>query len=141
MPKLIIVGVDGNAPAEQAARIAADLARATSSGLHVVCAYGREEVAEIELDGPGTARVSIAEESADIAARTASTLGEGIEHVTSAAIQGRPAEVLVAEAERLEATLIVTGNKRAQGPGRLLGSIAAAVTHHAPCDVYIAHTN
>ncbi len=141
MSKLIIVGVDGNQPAEQAAQIAAELARDTRAGLHIVCAYVRDEVAEIELDGPGTARVSIASESADIAARAAAALGEGIDAVTSAAVQGRPAEALVAEAERLDASLIVIGNKRMQGPGRLLGSIAASVAHHAPCDVYIAHTN
>jgi len=140
MPKLIIVGVDGNEPAAEAAKVAADLARDTNAGLHVVCAFGRDEVAEIELDGAQKTRVSIAEESADIAARTAASLGAGIEHVSSAAAQGRPAEVLVAEAERLGATLIVIGNKRVQGPGRLLGSVAASVAHHAPCDVYIAHT-
>jgi len=141
MSKLIIVGVDGNEPAEQAARVAADLARDTGAALHVVCAYGRDDVAEIDLEGDGTARVSVADESADIAARTAAALGEGISQVDSSAAQGRPADVLVAEAERLGATLIVIGNKRVQGPGRVLGSVAASVAHHAPCDVYIAHTN
>ncbi|CAM3465362.1 universal stress protein [Nocardioides dubius] len=140
MANIIIVGVDGNEPAEQAAGVAADLARATGAALHVVCAYAREQVAEVEFDD-STLQVSVAKESADIAARAAKALGAGITTVTSTAAQGRPAEVLTAEAERLGASLIVIGNKRVQGLARVLGSVAAAVAQHAPCDVYIAHTN
>jgi nucleotide-binding universal stress UspA family protein len=45
--------------------------------------------------------------------------------------------VLVAEAKRLDADLIVVGNVRMQGPGRLLGSVGSGVAHHAPCNVLI----
>jgi len=47
----------------------------------------------------------------------------------------------VREAESLGADLIVVGNKRVQGLGRILGSIAEDVAHHSTCDVYIAHTH
>ena len=63
----------------------------------------------------------------------------GVE-VTSAGASGKPGEALVTEAERLGATMIVVGNRRVQGIARVLGSVAAAVAHHAPCDVYIAKT-
>jgi nucleotide-binding universal stress UspA family protein len=38
------------------------------------------------------------------------------------------------------ADLIVVGNRRVQGIGRLLGSVATDVAQHAPCDVYIVKT-
>ena len=51
-------------------------------------------------------------------------------------------EALVSESERLDATMIVVGNKRVQGiAGRVLGSIARDVAAHASCDVYVAHTH
>lgn len=137
---MIIVGVDGNEPSERAAKTAAELARATGAKLHIVCAYARNEVAEVE-DGGRTQRISVAEESAEIAAEVANRITHDPSRTTSSAAQGRPAEVLVAEAERLSADLIVVGNKRVQSLVRALGTVAGAVAAHAPCDVYVAHTN
>lgn len=139
MADVIVVGVDGNKRADRAAAAAARLAHATGSALHVVCAYTREQSTEVTI-GDGTHVVSIAEESADIAARSAARLGEVGTSVTSAAVQGRPADVLLGEADRLEASVIVVGNKRIQGIARVLGSVSAAVAHHAACDVYIVNT-
>lgn len=137
---LIIVGVDGNEPSERAARAAAQLAKALEAQLHVVCAYTRDEVARIDA-GDGEARFSVADESAAIASDVAARVTLDAVRTTSSAAQGRPADVLVAEAERLGATLIVVGNKRVQGVARALGSIAGSVAHRAPCDVYVAHTS
>lgn len=139
MAELIVVGVDGNERAERAADTATRLAAATGAGLHVVCAYVRDQAAEISV-ADGTHEVSISRESADIAARVASRLAEVVPGVTSSAVQGRPADVLLAEADRLDASLIVVGNRRMQGIARVLGSVPAAVAHHAPCDVYIVNT-
>jgi nucleotide-binding universal stress UspA family protein len=36
--------------------------------------------------------------------------------------------------------MIVVGNRRMHGLGRVLGSIANSVAHNASCDVYIANT-
>jgi nucleotide-binding universal stress UspA family protein len=140
MPNVIVVGVDGNERAERAAETAARLAAATGAALHVVCAYSRDQAAEVEAAGEKV-RISIGDESADIAARTAEKMSAIVEEVTSSAVQARPADALIDEAERLGATLIVVGNRRMQGIARVLGSVAAAVAHHAQCDVYIANTN
>lgn len=137
---MIIVGVDGNEPSERAARTAATLAHSTGAHLHVVCAYSRDQIAEVD-DGARSQRISIAEESAAIAAEVAARITHDASRTTSSAVQGRPAEVLVAEAERLDADLIVVGNKRVQSIVRALGTVAGAVAAHAPCDVYVAHTN
>ncbi len=134
--RLIVVGVDGNPPAQEAARRGAELARATGATLHVVCAYAKDQVADL-----GDAKVSIAEESAKIAATAGAALGLPGEQVTSIAVLGKPAEVLISEAERLGADLIVVGNKRVQGVARALGSIAGHVAQRAECDVFVAHTH
>jgi nucleotide-binding universal stress UspA family protein len=63
-----------------------------------------------------------------------------VSEVSVAAEVGKPHDVLVAEATRLEARLIVVGNRRMQGIGRVLGSVANSVAHNAPCDVYIVKT-
>ena len=36
--------------------------------------------------------------------------------------------------------MIIVGNRRMQGMGRLLGSVANEVAHNAPCDVLIVKT-
>lgn len=51
-----------------------------------------------------------------------------------------PATALCDEAERLEASIIVVGNRGVQGAARLLGSVATDVARRAPCDVLIANT-
>jgi nucleotide-binding universal stress UspA family protein len=60
--------------------------------------------------------------------------------VTSSSVLGKPATVIVEEAERRGATLIVVGNRGMQGLGRVPGSVASWVAHHAPCDVYVVKT-
>lgn len=140
MSGLIIVGVDGSPTAGKAAQVAADLAGATNARLHVVCAHTHDRVEEIQ-EGTDHWLLTTAD-SADETARTvaaALVVRPGVE-VSSGGAPGKPGDALVEEAERLEATLIVVGNKRVQGLARILGSIATDVARQAPCDVYIAHT-
>ena len=58
--------------------------------------------------------------------------------VTSAVLDGNPAEALLEEAERWNADLIVVGS-HGYGPvkRRVLGSVSQAVALHAPCSVEI----
>jgi len=64
---------------------------------------------------------------------------QGID-ATCAAIDEKPAEALLAEAQRLEAELIIVGNRRMQGVSRILGAVANHVAHNAPCDVLVVKT-
>jgi nucleotide-binding universal stress UspA family protein len=43
-------------------------------------------------------------------------------------------------AKQCDASIIVVGNVRMQCAGRLLGSVANDIAHHAPCDVFIVKT-
>lgn len=139
MQKTIVVGVDGSATAQAAARRAAELARDMRARLHVVCAYRRFEV---EVSDPGADKYSIStEDEALLTAQAAvSELEDLVQDVSVAALQGAPDKVLVDQAERLEADLIVVGNRGVRGLGRVLGSVARSVAQTAPCDIYVVKT-
>lgn len=138
MSGVIVVGVDSSETAMKAARCARDLAVAVGASLHVVTAFDNDHA---QVIGEGSDRLVISE--ADSARNVAGMLAKDTPMdlaVTHVAARGRPAEALIKEAIRLEARMIVVGNRRMRGIGRLLGSVANNVAHNAPCDVYIANT-
>ena len=141
MANVIITGVDGSETASLAARKAAETAQAFGSALHVVSAYGPGERRTL-ADGVEKVIINLVED----AERTVSQTAEDLRHefpnltITASVAHGNPADVLVDEAEKREARLIVVGNKRVQGPARILGSVARSVTANASCDVYVANT-
>src|SRR5699024_3162318 len=59
--------------------------------------------------------------------------------VKALAAEGQPAEVLVQQAEKLNADTIVVGNKRAQGLQRILGSVSRNVASATNCELYIVN--
>ncbi len=143
MPKIILVGVDGSESSRKAATVAAELASSTGAALHVLTAVDpRSHGGQAEPGRPlnDVRSLTPGEAAEAIAAEVAGSLGTVVPHVESSPIQGKPAEALVEEAKRLGADLIVVGNRRVQGIGRILGSVASDVSQHAPCDVYIVKT-
>lgn len=58
--------------------------------------------------------------------------------VTSEVLVGSPKQLIVDEAERWQADLVVLGTHGHGAPGRfLLGSVAHSVVLHAPCSVEV----
>lgn len=141
MIERIVVGVDDSASAFAAAQRAAELAGALGAELRVVSAYGKFEAETVELAG---------EEYSFSTEQNARELAESIgkrlrgefpaARISASAEGGKPGEALVHVAGELAADLIVVGNRRVQGPVRVLGSIARDVAAHASCDVYVVHT-
>ncbi len=134
----VVVGVDDTPTARRAADRAATIARSIGAPLHLVTAV-RSNRSHV-IDGPGTDTWVI--EDTDSARRFLDDIAlqwNDLE-VTTATPKGKPSEVLIDEAERHDAELIVVGNRRMHGAGRILGAVANDVAHHAPCDVYVAHT-
>ncbi|MFK0041922.1 MULTISPECIES: universal stress protein [Paenarthrobacter] len=140
MTGVVIVGVDGSETAMRAAQAAQQLAIGLGASLRVVSAFdsNRTEVVEIGTD---KWIVSDAAEAEAVARAVAERLMDDRLEVTYSAARGKPGEALVKEAEVQDARLIVVGNRRMQGLGRVLGSVANTVAHTAPCDVYIAKTD
>lgn len=136
--KNIVVGIGGGETAKKAAKEAARLASALGAKVHFVTVVETDESAVV---GAGSDRWEI--HSVDAARaeveRFAHELGSNFDYEV-VAVEGDPAKVLVSEAERIDADLIVVGNVRMQGLGRLLGSVGNHVAHNAPCNVLIVKT-
>jgi nucleotide-binding universal stress UspA family protein len=135
----IIVGVDGSDTAKKAASEAATVANALGRTLHIVMglpATGGATVQVVPGDAFHIDATSTAEQTVQSVAGEIGAKGP----ITYAVVPGDPAKALVSEAERLEASMIVVGNRRVQGFARVLGSIATDVARHAPCSVLIVHT-
>ena len=134
-----VVGIDGSETASLAAVKAGDLALKAGGSVHVVCAYSGRDASTIQV-GSDSFTVSSLTTAEQIAEQQASAFrAQGID-ATSAAVDGKPGDVLIQEAERTSADVIVVGNRRMQGVKRVLGAVANDVAHHAPCDVLIVKT-
>jgi len=137
-PQTLVVGVSEAETSQLAARHAIALAEATGATVHFVTAIDHDEVKvigmgsdEFVFDSLESARVSVD--------RFVQSLGSNVRYTVEAA-EGSPAKALVAIAERMHADLIVVGNVRMQGVGRVLGSVGSDVLHMAPCSVLIVKT-
>jgi nucleotide-binding universal stress UspA family protein len=141
MPKIILVGVDGSDSSRKAAAAAAELAASTGATLHVLTAVAPSRpTVPGDINHGDERRLTAGEEAELIASEIAGSLTGVVPHIESSPIHGKPATALVEEARRLGADLIVVGNRRVQGIGRVLGSVATDVAQRAPCDVYIVKT-
>jgi nucleotide-binding universal stress UspA family protein len=136
----IVVGAAESETAAKALERAAQLAKGLGAGLVVVTAYDNDDVDVVGI-GSDTYVLSTADHANDFVSREAERLAAeyGIE-VRGVAALGKPHTVLLDQAKALEATVIVVGNLRMQGAGRLLGSVANDIAHHAPCDVLVVKT-
>jgi nucleotide-binding universal stress UspA family protein len=138
MSGVIVVGVDETRTSKKAAETARDLAAALSASLHVVSAFDTDRT---EVVGTGSEKYTVTSyDAAEHVARTVADSLAGDFNVSFSAARGRAADALIQEAIRVQARMIVVGNRRMQGIGRVLGSVANSVAHNAPCDVYIANT-
>ncbi len=134
----IIVGVDDSSTAREAAKHAAELASALNRPLHLVMALSRGSVQTVKGGSESWIAdpITLGEQS------LSAIVGElgCTSPVTHAVVMKDPAKALCEEAVRLNASIIVVGNKRVQGAARVLGSIANDVSKQAPCNVLIVHT-
>lgn len=135
----IIVGVDGSKTARKAAESAKDLAVALGLRLLVVSAFDSDRT-EVHDSGSDKWYFSAAGDAEGAAKGVADSLRSSELTVTHSVVKGKPADALLQEASRVEAVVIVVGNQRMRGIGRVLGSVANTVAHNALCDVYIANT-
>lgn len=143
----IVVGTDGSATAERAVVQGATLATGAGARLIVVSAYspGEGSGAGIDVDSvPSDIRHTLTDrvQAEELAQRgRALARDAGAAKVVVQAEPGDPSRVLLAVAGEFAADLIVVGSKGLTSHAHfVLGSVAAYVAHHAPCDVLVAHT-
>ncbi|MHA7241310.1 universal stress protein [Arthrobacter sp. TMS1-12-1] len=154
MVDVILTGVDDSETAFKAAEKAAALAAVFGAELNVLSTFSvhmAETIQSVRGDARPTAKVNayskLVDEHAKDAERTALTVVEALRKkfpelkIRAKAAPGPPGRALLNEADELNADIIVVGNKRVQGRGRVLGSIAQTVASEANCDLYIVHTH
>ena len=117
----ILLATDGSATADRAARKAYALAKRLEASM-TLAFVGHPKTGELVLQD------------------TAATIGEGAP-VDQLILDGEPAEVLNATAEKEGFDLIVVGNKGMTGAkAAILGSVPREIAEYAPCDVLVART-
>lgn len=155
--RTIVVGTDGSATATKAVREAGLQACVDGARLVIATAFTPHHADALsQLAGTPSAAVASrqasvpdelqwtvtdrAQAEATAAAGRRAAQEAGAEHVVVTSDAGSPAAVLLGTVALHDADLVVVGSVGLRGPRRLLGSVAQAVLHHAPCDVLVVHT-
>ncbi len=133
----IVVGIDRSETAAQAATVAAEMARALGANLHLVTCADKSKSVNVSV-GTDRFHTDWLTEAEQFLKDMGRRLGN--EQVTISVGSGDPATVLCDEAKRIDARMVVVGNRRVQGVSRVLGSVAGDVLKHADCDVLIVNT-
>jgi len=138
----IVVGTDGSETAQRAVEEAAQLAEAVGGQLHVVSAF-EPAVGRIAGAPQGAAKVWAVAPDFEVQGVIEKALDairkRGVE-AKSHTVEGDPVDALLKVADRVNADLIVVGNRGMHGMGRVLGSVPNKVSHRATCSVLIVAT-
>jgi nucleotide-binding universal stress UspA family protein len=134
----VLVGADNSPTARRAIEAATELVQMSGGELHIVTAFSLKKVG----DTPGGGDHLTNEGDAEAALQVLSFIPKkaGIEPTLHLAA-GDPAEVIVATADKIDADLIVVGNRGMKGARRVLGSVPNSVAHGANCSVAIIDTS
>lgn len=136
--KNIVVGVSEAETSKIAGRQAFEIAEKFGATVHVVTAVETAETVSIDLGSDRYLFDTIDAAHASIQSFVGS-LSPAVEwHVVAS--DAKPAQALLDTARDVGADLIVVGNVRMQGMGRVLGSVGNDVLRQAPCSVLIVKT-
>ena len=139
----ILVGTDGSATAAIAVRKASAIAAISGAELVIVSAYSSRAPGGLGSAAGSEAWAATAEAAAreHVNGAVQAAKEAGVASVSGDAVSGDPADVLLGEADRRGADLLIVGSKGMQSSSRfLLGSVPNKVSHHSPCDLLIVHT-
>jgi nucleotide-binding universal stress UspA family protein len=145
MADTIVVGTDGSETAKRAVQESVRLAKALGGEVHVVSAFEPLRGARVTGAAEGAAKVWQPLPDSKVEA----VLGEAgaavrFSDVTvkTHAIQGDPVDALLQVADKVDATLIVVGNRGMHSAKRfVLGNVPNKVSHRARCSVLIVQTD
>lgn len=141
----VMLAFDGSAGAEAARDLVAHLRWPARTAITLVAAlergpelFGAPDYAVVPEDSRKASALMLADLEATLQAAAAPLKAPG-RMVDTRVIRGRPASVLLEEAQALHPDLIVIGS-RGHGPLAtvLLGSVSTEVVDHAPCPVLVA---
>jgi nucleotide-binding universal stress UspA family protein len=135
----VLVGADNSPTAKRAIEAAAKMVLMSGGTLHLVTAFSTKQHNDPSL--PAEFKHSTNEGEAEAALQVLSFIAKnlGVEPVLHLA-SGDPADVIIETATKVDADLIVVGNRGMKGARRVLGSVPNSVAHGADCSVAIIDT-
>lgn len=136
--KHIVVGVSEAETSKTAGRRAFEIAERFGATVHVVTAVELAETVSIDV-GSERYQYDDIDAAATAIQRFVESLAPTVEWRIVAS-EAKPAKALLEVAREVGADLIVVGNVRMQGIGRVLGSVGSDVLRQAPCSVLIVKT-
>ncbi|HEU4673705.1 MAG TPA: universal stress protein [Candidatus Limnocylindrales bacterium] len=136
----VLLALDGSAAADHARVLTGSLDWPAGSVIEVV-AVARSTLALTALDPSAPALEEQRARLDRVVADAARALSGGPLSVETRVLSGRPASIIVDEAARFRADLVIVGS-RGHGPipTMLLGSTSAEVVDRAPCPVLVARS-
>ena len=139
MFNVIVVGADDSSTARRAIEPAAELANMSGGALHIVSAYDKVTLSDSNL--PSEFRNMGTAGGVDALLQSLSFIAknQGVEPVLHS-VAGDPVDAIIATADKVDADLIVVGNRGMKGARRVLGSVPNSVAHGANCSVAIIDT-
>lgn len=143
MFEVILLAVDGSKQSPFVVDLARQLARGRDSTIFVTCCIDESYALEDNGDVPGEIVDYPPAEEEQNTARA--VVGQAMETLNQAGITakgnlivGAAGEALVAEAARINASVIVIGHRQLSAFGRMMkGSVSAQVIAGAPCPVLV----
>jgi nucleotide-binding universal stress UspA family protein len=137
----IIVGTDGSGTASRAVLHAIDLAALSGARLHIATA-GSDSFIHLAAGGAMIERpTTLSEELSAVVNEAASFAQERGVDCETHTIVGDAVDAICKLAEKLNADLIVVGNRGMKGVQRYFwDTIPDAISHKAPCNVLIVDT-
>jgi nucleotide-binding universal stress UspA family protein len=139
MFNVVAVGADDSPTARRAIEAAAEIVRMSGGVLHLVTAFEIKTRSDSSL--PSEFRNLGTDGEAEAALQSLSFVAKnlGVDPVLHL-VAGDPSAAIVATADKVNADLIVVGNRGMKGARRVLGSVPNSVAHGANCSVAVIDT-
>jgi nucleotide-binding universal stress UspA family protein len=135
--KKILVAHDGSKPSEKAMRRAFEIEGKFGSSVTIVSVIPDFYLADImETDRARIVR-TLTDDAKKMLERIKSR-HQGAHPLKTVLKKGNPAEVVIEEARKMKASLIITGSHGRHGAQKfLLGSVSSKIVDHADCSVLV----
>lgn len=141
MIRSILVALDDSRRARSVFAAATSLAQQVAAEVFII------RVLWIPPDIPPAAHVrpsgieGVVEQAARDEIRELMRTTPGVKFGPPVILEGDPWRQIISVSDELDVDLIVMGNHRYHGLGRVLGTVAAKVVNHAHRDVLVVHSN
>jgi nucleotide-binding universal stress UspA family protein len=139
MFNVVVVGADDSPTARRAIEAATEIVLMSKGVLHLVTAFEAKTRSDSSLPSEFKNLGNDGEAEAALQSLSFVAKNLGVDPVLHM-VAGAPAEAIVATADKVNADLIVVGNRGMKGARRVLGSVPNSVAHGANCSVAIIDT-